>query len=420
MANFNDTSNTSDMATFMGKRYANPFRPGAGHSPPYLAGREEEKAEFRKLLTQTVVLDNPIITGLRGVGKTVLLEELKRTAIQAGWYWVGTDLSESASLNEETLATRLLADLAVVTAEFVIPSQASPPAWFHQLSQVPDVRLGYDTLMAIYRGTPGLVSDKLKAVLELVAGFLTQQQRGLVFAYDEAQNVADHSERDQFPLSMLLDVFQSLQRKEHRFLLTLVGLPTLFPKLVEARTSAERMFHVINLDRLDDDDARDAVTKPIQKSECPVVLADEFITEIVKASGGYPYFIQFICREVFDTVLQKVERGGPQSVSIEDIIRKLDADFFMGRWSNVTDRQRDLLYVIAHLDNFGTDFSVQDVVNKAKELVKEKQLEGAFSASHCSQMLSTLSNAGFVYKAQHGKYRFAVPLLGQFIRRQPR
>ncbi len=65
--------------------FANPFRPGAGHMPPYLAGREDETAEFRRLLDQTTILENLVLTGLRGVGKTVLLEAFKPLAIQEGW-----------------------------------------------------------------------------------------------------------------------------------------------------------------------------------------------------------------------------------------------------------------------------------------------------------------------------------------------
>src|SRR5271169_1056466 len=100
--------------------FPNPFRPGAGHRPPYLAGRKNEVDEFRRLLGQTVILENMVLTGLRGVGKTVLLEEFKPFAIQAGWLWVGADLSEAASVTDERIVLRLLADLAVATTTFVV------------------------------------------------------------------------------------------------------------------------------------------------------------------------------------------------------------------------------------------------------------------------------------------------------------
>src|SRR6267154_1326767 len=95
--------------------FENPFRAGAGHYPKYLAGRENEKHEFQRLLYQRTIVENLIISGLRGIGKTVLLETLKPIAIAAKWLWVGTDLSENASLTEENIVTRMLADLALVT-----------------------------------------------------------------------------------------------------------------------------------------------------------------------------------------------------------------------------------------------------------------------------------------------------------------
>src|SRR5687768_11997321 len=96
-------------------KFTNPNRPEAGNMPTYLAGREHEKTEFARLLKQETIYENLILTGLRGVGKTVLLEILKPVAIKEGWLWVGTDLSETASLTEANLALRMISDLSVVT-----------------------------------------------------------------------------------------------------------------------------------------------------------------------------------------------------------------------------------------------------------------------------------------------------------------
>src|SRR6266566_3168748 len=100
--------------------FANPFRPGAGHMPPYLAGRQKEKEEFLRLLDQEVVLENLVLTGLRGVGKTVLLDTFKPLAIERGWLWVGTDLSESTSISETRVAIRLMTDLAPLTSSILL------------------------------------------------------------------------------------------------------------------------------------------------------------------------------------------------------------------------------------------------------------------------------------------------------------
>jgi hypothetical protein len=392
--------------------FSNPFRPGAGHMPPYLAGREEEETEFRTLLKQQTILQNLILTGLRGVGKTVLAETFKPIAIQEGWLWVGTDMSESASISEDNLATRLLVDLAVITAGITLKSDKHGQAGFMP-EQFTTTSFNYENLMNLYNKTPGLVSDKLKFVLEYVWQSIPAiGKRGMIFAYDEAQNLSDRAENNQYPLSLLLDIFQSIQRKGMSYMLILTGLPTLFPKLVETRTYSERMFHVIFLNQLNEIASRDAILKPI--SGCPVSFGPESVKVIIELSGGYPYFIQFICKEAYDRWIQEIEAGQfPPAIPTQEIVQKLDTDFYAGRWARVTDRQKELLSVIAQLPNQSTEFTVQEIVGASKEILSK-----AFSSSHVNQILVALSKYGLVYKNRHGKYSFAVPLLGHFIRRQ--
>lgn len=396
--------------------FKNPFTPGAGHMPPYLAGRDVEEAAFRRLLSQDRILENLILTGLRGVGKTVLLEKFKPIAIQSNWLWVGTDLSETTSVSELNLATRIITDLSVVTSSLVIKIGEKEQTGFGAQPDPIMQPLNYAYLINIFNEAPGLFSDKLKYILEFVWSLMQGgNKRGIIFAYDEAQTLADHQAKEQYPLSMLLDVFQSVQRKGIPFMLALVGLPTLFPKLVEARTYAERMFRVVSLDKLSNDHSKQAITLPVSKAQCPITFTDTSVDIIVDLSGGYPYFIQFICREVFDTWIQRISENQDTAIPTEEILRKLDTDFFAGRWAKATDRQRELLFVIACLSNHDAEFSVQDIVEKSN-----RQLAKAFSNSHVNQMLQSLSNSGLVYKNRYGRYSFAVPLMSGFILRQDR
>src|SRR5262245_57469636 len=331
----------------MGPTFQNPFRPGAGHPPPYLAGRADERREFEKLLDQQVVLQNLVLTGLRGVGKTVLLDTFRPLALRKRWLWVGADLSESTSVSEEAIATRLMTDLAVITRGFKLPMDSERAIGFGAGQAEVHSPITYEVLRRLFENTPGLVADKLKAILELAWECVgAAGGRGIVFAYDEAQNLSDQAQRDQFPLSLLLDVFQSLQKKGMRLMLVFVGLPTLFPKLVEARTFAERMFRVLFLTRLDERDSEDAIRKPLEDPRCAARLNEASIRLIVKTSGGYPYFIQFICRDVFDILASDMGGRRATPIPVREIIRKLDTDFFAGRWARATDRQRELLIVV--------------------------------------------------------------------------
>jgi len=395
--------------------FSNPFRPGAGHAPPYLAGRHVEREEFVRLLEQRTILDNLVLTGLRGVGKTVLLDTLKPLALGHGWLWAGTDLSESTSVSEENMATRLCTDLSPSTSSVVVATEERRRPGFGAETEAVTHTLGYEALIDLYRRTPGLALDKLKAVVQHAWRALSQapRVRGIVFAYDEAQNLADQPAKDQYPLSLLLDAFQSLQKMGLPLMLVLTGLPTLFPKLVEARTFSERMFRVVFLQSLNERESEDAIRRPIEDAACPVRLSDDSVRAIIETSGGYPYFLQFICREVCDAFIQRIDMGERASVPVAEIERKLDTDFFAGRWARATDRQRDLLSVIARLESCDDEFTVQEVVEESR-----RSLDKPFSSSHVSQMLVTLSAQGLVYKNRHGKYSFAVPLLGRFIARQ--
>ncbi len=395
--------------------FKNPYKPGAGHMPPHLAGREREYKEFDRLLEQEEILENVVLTGLRGVGKTVLLETFKPRAVEKGWFWATADLSESASISEVALAQRLLADLSLITSSIKIKQVSVAGAGFTAAPAAEEVPLTHGVLMSVFEATPGLTSDRIKATLEFAWEALREQgpRQKVVFAYDEAQNLSDHAGKDQFPLSVLLDVFQSIQKKGIPFMLVLAGLPTLFPKLVDARTYAERMFRVMTLTRLNTDESREAILKPIEVAECPVNFVGDSVEVIIHESAGYPYFIQFICREVFDVFIQQNERGElGGTVPIEAIQQKLDADFFAGRWARITDRQKELLSVIAHLEKPDEEFTIQELVEKSQEM-----LDKAFSSSHANQMLASLSERGMIYKNRVGKYSFAVPLLGRFIRR---
>ena len=396
-------------------RFSNPFRPGAGHAPPHLAGRLKEREELCRLLEQRTILENMILTGLRGVGKTVLLDSFKPLAVDRNWVWVGADLSESASIDEDKMAIRLCTDLSLVTSQVIVDTKQVYDPGFTGPTETVQHTLNYQKLIETYRRIPGLALDKLKGVLEIAWRALSNHGHfnGIVFAYDEAQNLADQPARGHYPLSLLLDCFQSLQRRGLPLMLILAGLPTLFPKLVDARTYSERMFRVVFLQSLARQASEEAIRKPIDDASCPVRLSDDSVRKIIDMSGGYPYFIQFICREVYDALILQVDSDDKLSVPVAEIEQKLDSDFFAGRWARATDRQRELLFVISGLESCHDEFTVQEIVGESKRAPIKP-----FGSSHVNQMLVALAAQGLVYKNRHGKYSFAIPMLGRFIRRQ--
>jgi hypothetical protein len=395
----------------------NPFRPGAGQQPVYLAGRTHEQDAFGTMLQQSPVSQNVIVTGLRGVGKTVLLETLKPIAQKVGWLWTGNDLSESTSLTEERIARRLVVDIATLLAPLVSISVEIQPIGFQSEGDTEERALTFDDLWNVYEQTPGLVIDKLQAVFASVHGMIADVPiEGIVFAYDEAQNLSDHAAAKEYPLSLLLDLFSSIQRKyrDKLFLLVFTGLPTLFPKLNESRTYTERMFHVLQLDRLSPTEAKKAVVEPLNITGSTLKFGEGTINKIVAMSGGYPYFIQFIGKEVFDAWIGKITDGVAPTVPMDTILEKLDQDFFNPRWMRATDRQQQFMQVIATLPNSEDEFSVPEIVKASRVLLKS-----GFTPSHAVQILQALGERGLIYRNRRGSYCFAVPLLANFISRQP-
>ncbi len=398
----------------------NPYKPGAAHTPPHLAGRDKEKREFIRLLGQSAILENLVLTGVRGIGKTVLLREsLQQEAVERGWLWVSSDISEAVSVSERNLAERLLADLNTFSGGWKYQVIEQTTIGFKPQRERQALPFDYNTMMALFEHEPGLTSDKIKKVL-LTAWDLMREQapqkKGVVFALDEAQNLADHNAKQEYPLGVLLDVFSSIQSQGVPFMLALTGLPTLFSKLVESRTYAERMFRVLDLKNLSESDTRDAILDPLTDKESWIQdTFSDLPPTVYEVTKGYPYFIQFWCRELYDYLIGTIGteseemRRGVELIS--RIRHKLDSDFFGARCSRLTDRQRDLLILIAHLDNSDGEFTVQDIVRRSKAMSRP------FSGSNANQVLNILFNQGMVFRTRHGKYALAVPLLDEYIRR---
>ena len=256
----------------------------------------------------------------------------------------------------------------------------------------------------------------MKAVLEYVARIISNAKiKGIVFAYDEAQNLADKKDRGQFPLSLVVDVFSNLQKRNIgcQFLLVMTGLPTLITNLNEARTYTERMFHTLVLDRLNDEETLKAILKPIEIVKSTLSFSTMTIKRIADESKGYPFLIQYICREVFDAWIGRMTVGEAPSVPMKEITAKLDLDFFAPRWNRATDRQQIFMQVIATLEESDAEFAISDITKASRQLLKR-----AFTPSHATQMLGHLSEKGLIYRNRRGSYCFAVPLLAEFIRQQ--
>lgn len=386
----------------------NPYRPGAGHLPPLMAGRAKEVEIFRRLLRQRSVLENIVITGLRGFGKTVLLETMRDLAICEGWLWIGNDLSESAALSEERLAMRILTDTAASLSQHAATkAQTASP-----VEPSEDIPSTFDALKMAYEKAPGLPSDRLRSVLTRLSGLVGRLRlEGIIFAYDEAQCLSDHAERDQFPMSMLIETLSAMQKRDSvtPCLLLLSGLPQLFSSLTETRTYTERMFHVMTLDRLSRQETFEAINTPIRALSPPLHVTSELVDKAVELSGGYPYLIQFFGRELVDQLLQNGGVLRADDYPSTDAMARLDNSLFGARWNKTSERQREFLWVVANRPQPGKDFAAQEIADVSNGLLTNAQ---------ATQILQSLCDRGLVYRVRHGRYAFTVPLSESMITRR--
>ena len=230
--------------------YDEQYRSCAEHPPSFQAGCESERQSFQQLVKQDIITDNLLLTGLSGVGKTVLLESLRSYSVEENWLWIGVNLGDSRRLKELDLMKRLCVELARLLTSLEVKAQyRSVPSELDSESQLEPVSFG--VLSLILSETPGLPLDKLKRLIDFACASLARSEervRGVVFAFEEAHNLTDRAEDHQFPLSLVLDTFQSLQRKGLPILLVLSGLPYLKENLLDTRGFAERMFKFVNLD----------------------------------------------------------------------------------------------------------------------------------------------------------------------------
>jgi len=396
------------------KYIENPYRPGAGHKPPHFAGRNRELSHFKQLLRQNFTTENLLITGLRGMGKTVLVGQLRTLAEREGWVWIGNDLSESASLSEDRMALRILTDVSDgLTRVLTHHNESRDGRYASHRNDDKDVPLPFEALRNMYEQAPGLPSDKLRHVLSRLGSMVNHAKaRGIVFAYDEAQCLHDHAERNEYPMSMLIETIASLQKNEGvaQCLLVLSGLPQVFDALTETRTYTERMFHVINLDRLSRSEAYAAFMTPLSDLMPPLFAHPDLIEKVVDLTGGYPYLIQFFGKELVDHLLQN---GGVLDVDqfpSDSVIDRLDSGLFAARWNRTTDKQRDVLKLIASRPNTSSpDFSAQDIAS-----IKESDLTSA----QATQVLQALCERGLIYRTRHGRYAFTVPMSETMILRR--
>jgi AAA+ ATPase superfamily predicted ATPase len=383
---------------------ANPFNPGAGSPPPELVGRDS-------ILTQTdVILErikrgrserSLLLVGLRGVGKTVLLREIRRHALEKNY------AVEMIEAQEEQTIVQLLV-----------------PALRRLLLELDSTK---KTIAAVKRGLRVLRSFlgtiKIKATdIELTLGVDPEEGRAdsgelesdlkdLLLALGEASKEAGR------PIALLIDELQYLPRSDLAALirglhavaqesLPLVlfgaGLPQLFSQVGEAKSYAERLFRFSEIDRLSHPESNEVVRGPVEQEGSTV--SDDALEEIYKQTRGYPYFLQEWGYRAWNLA---PEDGIDIKVAQEATrlaLQELDHQFFRVRFDRVTPAEREYMRALAELgEGIHRSGEVAELIGK--------------TTHQLGPVRDALVRKGMVYSPAHGDIAFTVPLFDQFMKR---
>lgn len=383
---------------------ANPFTPGAGSPPPELAGREELRETVRVAVERTRAgrsARSVLMVGLRGVGKTVLLDRMRDDAEASGVHTVRIEAPEDRSL-PALLAPQLRIALLRLSKtaqakDLAVRGLRALTGFAKGLKlNYGDIEVGFD-----YDAEPGLADNgdlehDLQALLESAGVAAKAAATALVIFVDELQYVPEAQ------LAALITAMHRCAQRRVPVLLVGAGLPQLRGRMGNAKSYAERLFEFPEIGPLSADAATQALTKPIQAEGAGITAPA--VQKILADTKCYPYFLQEWGQRSWEAAdaspieLDDVERATTTAVAA------LDESFFRVRFDRLTPQEKRYLRAMAEL---GPGPHRSGAI--ADSLKRE--------VSSLGPVRSSLIVKGMIWSPSHGDTAFTVPLFDEFMRR---
>jgi hypothetical protein len=399
----------------------NPYAPGAGQRPPELAGRDRELGVFDVVL-ERVARGRPerslILTGLRGVGKTVLLNTLRSQAISRLW---GTGKIEarpdqrlrrplSAALH---MAVRELAphhraparidDFLAVLKAFALRTDTAggPPPKLRDRWQP-----GIDVPASTGRADSGDIEIDLVELLTDAASVATDVGTGIALFIDEMQDLSADD------VSALCAACHELSQTGAPLIVVGAGLPHLPAVLSGAKSYSERLFRYLRIDRLDRISADQALCAPASREQ--VDFEAKALDVLYEASGGYPYFVQAYGKATWDHAPQTPITPADVRVAAPEAEAELAVGFFGSRFERATPAEREYMRAMAALTSPDAASDMDAAVYTA-EIARSLDRKPA----SLSPARDALIKKGLIYCGERGTVAFTVPHFGRYLRTQP-
>lgn len=382
----------------------NPYSPGAGTPPPELAGRDELRRRLDVAIGR-VRIGNPaksmILVGLRGVGKTVLLEQMRQDAERSGVHTLRLEAPENRSLPallSPQLRLALLKLSTIENAKALAQRGLRALAGFAKALKLKydDIEVGIDLEPEQGLADNGDLEGDLATLLEQVGLAARQAQTAVVLFIDELQYVEEEQ------LAALITALHRCAQQKLPVMLVGAGLPQLVGKAGKAKSYAERLFDYPVVGPLSRADAALAITKPAE--DLKVGFEPAAVERIIDVTQGYPYFLQEWSKQAWDVA--DASPITPQDVQTAEplTVAALDEGFFKVRFDRCKPSERRYLRAMAELGE-GPHRSGDIAAQLGK------------SVNTLAPVRNSLINKGMVWSPNHGETAFTVPLFDQFMRR---
>lgn len=382
----------------------NPYAPGAGTPPPELAGRDE------LIDRAAIALDRIragrsarsfILYGLRGVGKTVLLNRIRLDAEARGLASVRIEAPEERSLPAllaPALRTTLLRLSRGEAAKAAVEKAMGALASFAKALKVRhhDIELGLDFEPEAGLADSGDLDSDLAELLEAVGAAAADRRTAVVLFIDELQYVAEPQ------LAALISALHNASQSQLPITMLAAGLPQLLGRMGRAKSYAERLFEFSPIDRLDEPAARAALVLPAEHEGA--AYEEAAVAEILRQTRGYPYFLQEWGKNSWNVAEDSpIEAADARQATVQ-ALAELDAGFFRVRFDRLTPTEKRYMRAMAEL-GAGPHRSgdVAEVLGRKVTTV--------------APVRNALIAKGMLYSPAHGDTAFTVPLFEGFMKR---
>lgn len=379
----------------------NPYRPGAGLMPNYLAGRDKEIEEIEEIfaaLTMNIPTQSIIFSGLRGVGKTVLINKLQEVAEENDIFCKHIEVEERNDF---------ISQIATCSQAFL--RKLSLKENFKNLIQKPLDAI--KALVVSFDPNDSKFSLSLQEKELYSSGSLTQSLTEVFTTLGEAAYKSDT------PICFFIDEIQYMKQKElgaliaalHRanqlgypIMVIGAGLPKIYTMLSEEKSYSERLFIYKEIGSLNEEQVRKAIEIPADKFK--VHYEAEAVDKIIEITKGYPFFVQQFCQIVYNNAekesitLQNVED------SIEEFYHVLDHGFFKVRYERCSEADKRFVFAMVSCEKLPCTISnIASIMNK--------------QVSSISTSRAQLINKGIIYSVKYKELDFTVPEFSGFIKR---